>query len=238
MKVMRNRLIPFVALFVPAAFMLMAVTPLVATAQTAAPYLQITWHAMDSSAPSYYQDKLLPGTNSPVVASAEVISNGTVVNLSGQTIYWYLDENLVGSGVGKQTITFQTAAFDEIASLRVEVPNYPSGGLINTAHIPLQDPEAVIVAPYPGDEYGGSSISVQGVPYYFPASELNQLSYQWLVNGQLVTSREDPQDLTINLATGTSTSGDVPVAIGLSISGGQNSSMLNAQSSIDLNPAS
>lgn len=235
---MRNRLVLFLMLTAPLVLALMGPAPLVASAQTATPPdLVITWRATDSSVPSTYLDKALPGVGSPITASAEVVLNGALVNLSSQTIYWYLDGNLIGGGTGEQTISFTAPGFVEIASLRAEVPNYSSGALINTAHIQMVNPEAVIIVPYPNGEYTGSSIAAQAAPYFFSTSQLDELYYQWVVNGQAVTTQENPQDLTIDLANGTSTSAGVPISIGLTVQQ-TNSPSINAQSSITLNPLS
>lgn len=235
MKAMRNRLFLLIASLTPVVLALVGPMPLIASAQTSAPNLVITWRATDSSVPSSYQGKALPTISAPITASAEVVRRGGVANLSNQTIYWYLDGNLIGGGVGKQTISFVAPGFVEIASLRANIPNYPSGALINTAHIQLVNPEAVIVAPYPNDAYSGSSVAVQAVPYFFSSSLLNTLSYQWTVNGQAVTSQENPQDLTINLANGASTNaGAVAIDLALQESGAQAGA---AGSSVTLNPA-
>jgi hypothetical protein len=234
---MRNRLILFVAFATPIILAFVGPAPLTAGAQTAsAPNLVITWRATDSSAPSSYRSKVLPGINSPITASLEVVRNGGLASLANQTIYWYLDGNLIGEGTGKQTVNFVTPGFLEIASLRAEIPDYPAGALINTAHIQLVSPEAVIVAPYANGVYSGSSIAVQAVPYFFRASTLDQLYYQWTVNGQAVTTQENPQDLTVNLSNGAPTSAGVPVAIALAMQE-SGSTPAAAGSSITLNPA-
>lgn len=232
---MRNRLI---LLFASLALVILAFegcAPILANAQSATgPQLIITWHATDSMAPASYQAKLLPSVSSPITASVEVISQGALVNLANQTIYWYLDGNLVGSGIGKQTITVNAPSFVEITSLRAELPNYPGGLLINTTHIPITNPQAVIVAPYPGKTFTGSSLAVKAVPYFFQSSKLSQLSYQWVVNGQAVTSQEDPQNLSVNLANGSSTtSSNFPVQIDLLIQANE-AAPVNARSSITL----
>lgn len=179
-----------------------AVFASVVHAQTAAsgPQLVITWKALDSAAPAAYAGKVLPGVNSQMSASVTAVSGGNLVSLKPYTIYWYLDDDFLAGGVGKQNITFTAPGHTEIASLRVQIADYAGGPLINTAHIEIADPRAVIVAPYAGRSFSGATVLAQAVPYFFKTSDLNKLSYQWSVNGQAVTARENPQDLTINLS--------------------------------------
>ncbi len=179
----------------------------------AGPELVISWKATDSAAPAAYVGKALPTANSTITASVAVLSGESFVNLSGRTIYWYLDDGLIGGGVGKTSVTFKAAGHNEIMSLNVRMPDYPSGQLINVVHIPVVDPKVVIVAPYAGKSFSGSSVAVHADPYFWDAASLQTASFAWSVNGQAVTSADNPQDLSINL--GGSLSGGFPVTINL-----------------------
>jgi hypothetical protein len=154
-------------------------------------------------APANYIGKVLPGINSSVSASLAVATKNGFADLSSRTIYWYLDGNLIGGGVGKQTITFQAPGHTEIMALRVTIPDYPTGPLTDTARIQIADPSVVIVAPYPNGVFSGSSVQLKAVPYFFPAAASKKLSYRWTVNGQTITAAENPQDLIINLGAST-----------------------------------
>jgi hypothetical protein len=167
------------------------------------PQVVITWKAIDSTAPANYQGKVLPAMNSQVVASVEVLSGGTLANLKSRTIYWYLDDNFIGGGVGKQNVTFTAPGFSEIMAIRANLPDYPGGSLINTAYVQVATPQAVIVAPYPNLSFSQSTVALQAVPYFFEASDLPKLLFQWNVNGQPVTTQENPQDLIVNVDAST-----------------------------------
>ncbi len=170
----------------------------------AGPQVYITWRTLDGVAPAGYAGKILPKIGSQVAASVEVLTaSGRVADLHNQTIYWYLDNSFLDGGTGKQTITFGAPGHNEIMSLRADIPGYPGGELIMTAHIRMVNPEVVIVAPYASGIFSGDSVAVKGVPYFFSTSQLNSLVYAWSVNGQTVAAQENPLDLVVNLTNGT-----------------------------------
>ena len=82
----------------------------IAHAQSATPQMVVTWQAYGSYVPPAYGGKALPNQESRLTASLELLSNGKLVDLSGQTIYWYLDDTLIDSGVGHQYIVFSPLA--------------------------------------------------------------------------------------------------------------------------------
>lgn len=200
-------------------------------ARAAGPQLLITWKAADSSTPAGYAGKALPGVYSTIVASAAVLSNGSLASLSSRTIYWYLDDNFIGGGTGKTTITFQAPGHTEIAALRVMIPDYPSGQLINVGRIPIVDPKVVIVAPYAARTFSGSSLNAHAEPYFWDAASLKVASIQWTVNGEAVTSADNPQDLLINL--GNNVGHTLPVSITVFMQKGTDP-LMNARSSVTL----
>ncbi len=166
------------------------------------PQVLITWKTVGSVAPANYQGKILSRIGAEIAASVQVIANGKLVNLGAQTVYWYLDDNFLGGGAGKDTLFFAAPGHLEIMSLRVNLPDYPGGELINTAHIQMVGPQVVIVAPYPNGSFTGSSVALQAVPYFFGLLDAGKLFFQWTVNGEAVATRENPEDLAINLASG------------------------------------
>lgn len=177
---------------------------LVAKAQTAQPQLLITWKAGDSYAPTSYVGKVLPNITSQITASVQAFSGGTPINLSGQTIYWYLDDNLLGGGVGAQQTTFQPyGTAPNTLTLRVEVPNYPGGLLIHEIDIPVVQPQAVIEAPYPQNQFSGTQVNLLAVPYFFATTSSDALAYSWSVNGQNTPGTENPNSLQVNMPAST-----------------------------------
>ncbi len=182
------------------------------------PQLLITWKATGSAAPANYAGKILPGVGTPVTASVAVISAGRPVNLSGRTIYWYLDDNFLAGGIGTQTIVFNAVGHVEIMALRAEIVGYPGGSLISTVHIPVANPQVVIVAPYADNMFSGPAVMVHAEPYYFPVIDLPNLVLAWSVNGQSVTNRENPEDLTINVDASTPAGYSLLISLGAQLS--------------------
>ncbi len=192
-----------------------AMAPTAARAQaTANGQIIITWKVLGGSAPAAYTGKVLPSIHSPMEASVAILDGGGFVPLDAQTIHWYLDDNFIGGGTGAQTISFGAPGHNEIMSLRVEVPTY-GGGFLNTAYIAMVDPQVVVVAPYPNDEFATSSISLQAVPYFFNADELGKLLFNWTVNGEAVATNENPQSLTVNLANNAPAGYSLAITLGV-----------------------
>ena len=189
-----------------------------AHAQTASsPQFLVTWKASGSHIPSFYAGKALPTLGSKITASLELVSNGKLVNLNSQNIYWYEDEVLVGGGQGVQQVTFSPfGAPPGSLILDVELPQYSGGYLTYAVNIPFVNPVAVIYAPYPAHEFSTDLLAVQGLPFFFYATSSDNLFYSWSVNGQTGSSTENPQVADITVPQGTP--GGTNVGVSLSIS--------------------
>jgi len=165
----------------------------------AQPRLFITWSA-ESYAPPGFNGKVLPTAGSPITVSFEVIDGGRPANVSGQTTYWYLNNDLIENRPGTKTVRFNAPArAPSVATVRIELPAYPGGLLIGTARIPVVRPEAVIEAPYPGRVFSGPQIRALGTPYFFNADDPSGLVVAWTVNGQSPPGAERPRELAVNL---------------------------------------
>ncbi len=176
----------------------------IAHAQSASPQFIITWKVARSYVPSSYPDKVMPTYGSVITASVVLLSQGKPVNLNGQTIYWYLNNILIGGGPGVQAVSF--LPLDEpptINTLEVDIPNYNGQYLIHTVPIQTTQPVAVVNAPYAGGEASANPITVTALPYFFNTASPANLSYSWSVNGQAGTSAENPQTAEITLPAGT-----------------------------------
>jgi hypothetical protein len=175
-------------------------------AQTAGgPQFLITWKTTGSYIPSFYKGKALPTYGSKITADVELVSpTGKVLDLSGQTIYWYLDDNLVGGGTGVQQVTFSPVGeAPSISDLRVTLPSYNGNYLVQSVQIPMVLPEAVLYAPYPNGQFSQNPLAVKAIPFFFNTPSASALSYTWGVNGQSGSNTENPQDAQITLPTGT-----------------------------------
>lgn len=161
--------------------------------------LFLTWHAQ-TYVPSAYPGKALPTNNSRVSVSLSLIDGNKVVDLSGKTVYWYVNDNFFDGGSGVQSINLRSPEFGSgSVDVRVQLPDYGQTPLAKTAHIPVVSPQAVIYSPFPQGHLFGSAATVQAIPYYFNVANAAGLNFSWSVNGQPPTNSENPQSLTLNL---------------------------------------
>lgn len=178
----------------------------------AGPKFFVTWKAATYT-PANYSGKALPTGNSLVTVSFEVLTNGKPANLSSQTVYWYLNNNLLQGGVGLQTLSLVTSPNSpDTLSLKIEIPNFGGSTLDKDISIPIVAPEAVVDAPYPDGEFSGTSAEVRAFPYFFNVQDPLTLSYGWNVNGAMPPGAEDPTTLT------TTINSDAPAGANLNIS--------------------
>jgi hypothetical protein len=183
-------------------------------AQSASPQMVVTWQAYGSYVPPQYDGKALPNQESKLTATLGLFSNGKPVDISGQTIYWYLDNVLIGGGVGQQYIIFSSLGTPPAyLDLRAEMPGYNGVLLMHDVQIPLMGPKAVIEAPHPEGQFSENPITLQGTPYFFYASDPQSLSYAWSVNGQTPGAAENPQTLEIDLGSATPSGSSLGVSL-------------------------
>jgi hypothetical protein len=192
-------------------------SPNITNAQTASsPQFLITWKTAGSYIPSFYEGKALPTYGSQITASVELISQGKILDLSNQTVYWYLNDTLIGGGVGVQTVTFPPLGEPPSSlQLKVELPYYSAGYLINTINIPMVKPQAVISAPYPDGQFSQNTVTLTALPYFFNTSAASNLSYTWSVNGQQGSNTENPEEAQITLPKGTSSGEALSVSLSI-----------------------
>lgn len=182
------------------AFLALLAFPLLSSAQQTEPTFFITWRAQ-SYVPAGFGGKILPAPSSPVTASFELVQNGKLVNISQETILWYLDRKLIQSGKGLQTISFFTSDVPGFQhGLRARINNFQDKGIIvvKTIQIPVAQSEAVIAAPFHQNTFSGGSARVTALPYFFSVQNKSELTFIWEVNGQRPVSGENPDVLDIN----------------------------------------
>lgn len=169
-------------------------------AQKTAPQFLVTWRA-SSYAPADYRGKILPTPNSLINISFELIVGGKPADLSKQTIYWYLNDDLLTSGPGKQSIGFvpMGSSDTDTASVRIQIPGYSADLLLDTIDIQLVSPTAVIYHPAINNNFSGNSLQVTAVPYFFNVDSPSSLNYSWNVNGETPANLEEPSQLTMNM---------------------------------------
>jgi hypothetical protein len=184
--------LPAIALF------LFSLAFFIKPAHAAGPELFITWKAR-TYVPAEYPGKILPTADSELMASLDVINQGKVVDISGQTVYWYVNGDLVSNSKGVHTITFRAPkSLPNIITVKAELPFYGGKDSFKEIAIPVVPPEAVIQASYPNGNFYGGVADAKAAPYFFNISSINSLNFTWSVNGQIPTSSDSPSTLSVN----------------------------------------
>lgn len=165
------------------------------------PEVILTWRA-SAYAPPDFQGRILPAARSSITASVELLDRSSLVNLSRITIYWYLNDEFLEGGAGKQTVRFNAGPLaGRTLSVRAQIPEYRGGTPVKTVELPVMRPEAVIVARYARREFSGTELALRGAPYFFNAASASDLKFSWSVNGKTPSSGENPEVLDVNLGT-------------------------------------
>ena len=172
-----------------------------ATSAAPEPELIITWKA-STYVPADYRGKIIPTSRSNVVAAVELLDSGTLVNISKQTIYWYLDDEFLSGGAGGQSVRLLTGNVPGgTHTLRAQIPNYKNRTLVKSVEIPISSPEAVIEAPIAGNFLSAPQLTVRGLPYFFNVRRPEQLLFSWSVNGQAPPNAENSQELAVTVGS-------------------------------------
>lgn len=172
-----------------------------ASGQTARPEFFVTWRA-SSYAPPDYSGKVLPTNGSEITVSSELIENGKILDLAGERVLWYLDDNVIGRGEALRSVSFiASARAGGRHEVRVQINSFrkQSDIVSKTIDIPVARPEAVIETRLPSDAFQGTNVRVRGKPYFFNVGDVSELEYKWVVNGKSPTDEESPSFLDINL---------------------------------------
>jgi len=161
----------------------------------------MTWRAQ-SYVPAYFSGKAIPSPNARVVVALDAIENGKRVNLSGATIYWYVDGVLVQNKPGAQNVTLlATDTPGAVREVRVQIHNLreTEGLIAKTIRIPVVSPQAIIEAPFYKGSVASPSFVLRARPFYFNIADPTLLSYAWEVDGKTPTALDNPSILTITL---------------------------------------
>lgn len=203
-------------------------------AQTSSgPQFLVTWKAINSNVPSFYMGKALPSYGSQILAEVTLVSGGKIDDINQQTIYWYLNDTLIGGGIGVTKVTFVPFGTPPNSlTLKVELPSYNGMDLVHEIQLPFVDPVAVIAAPYPGGNFSSNPVAVTALPYFFPLAP-SDLSYTWAVNGKTGSNAESPESAEITLPQGTPSGTGITVSLAVANQSG--SVIADAQSTLTYN---
>lgn len=178
----------------------------------AEPQLLVTWKA-SGHVPPNYTGKVLATKNSGITVSFDLVEQGRILDLSKQTISWYVNSRIVTQGIGMHTALFypSRSSLSENFYLRVEVP-YKKTKLLYSVAIPLARPEAVLEWQSPVKQFSPHApFTVRALPYFFNVGSAKSLSFEWSANGIPSSGTESPDLLTVT--------SNAPTTLSLSIIG-------------------
>lgn len=168
-----------------------------ASAQTA-PRMFLSWEA-NTLAPAGFEGRRLPTANSLVNVSVGVVSAGRLLDLSGQNVYWYVNDSFHRGGPGLDRISVLAPEIrNTVIEVRAELPDSPEG-LLATTRIPVVSPKVVIQSNRPAGQFRQSPLVLKGEAFYFNLPNASSLSFGWRANGVSPKNTENPSTLVINL---------------------------------------
>lgn len=166
-----------------------------ANAQSSPEFL-VSWRAQNY-APAWYGGKVLPIVGTPINVGFELINAGKIVNLSQNTVRWYINDELVkneSDGLGIKSLKTITSDDDNNEMrVRITIIDYAADILDKIVIIPVVKPEAVIDSPYLNNRIGTGSSVFKLIPFFFNVSSLNSLAAEWLANN--ISSRSSADSL-------------------------------------------
>lgn len=163
------------------------------------PQVVISWRA-ETYAPASYTGKALPVADARVVVALDFIDQGKIADISSQTIYWYVDNNLISKGRGMANASFRVPKYSAGAvAVRVELPDYQNGPVTRGITIPVARPEIIIETPFFKNKVRPPSFSLSAIPYFFTVADASELFFAWKVNGEGVPGAGDPAQLAVQL---------------------------------------
>lgn len=180
-----------------------------------APEFLVSWRAK-TFVPPDYQGKIFPIKNSEVEMAFDVLDGNKLANLNANKINWYLDGNLIKSGIGLKSIKFTVTQENNNDQLvRIAVYNYKNKDLETYVSLPVVSPEAVIDYHSPfANEIKTGQYDFRALPYFFNVSDFNNLIFKWSVNGQ---KPENASDKTNTIILNLSSEG-LPAAASINLS--------------------
>lgn len=180
-------------------------------AQTSLPDIILSWQAQ-TYVPTAFPGKALPIPNSLVVMSVDMLQGGKFVDLSSQSIEWYVNEEpfRAGRGLRQISVGIPNLLGNRKLKVGVRLPDYGDGFLGKTVEITSASPKIVVESPYPKNRVG-VSFSLFATPYFFNIVSPLDLAYSWKIAGVPPTSEENPRLLSVMLPAETVSGVSVPV---------------------------
>ena len=163
---------------------------LVSVAAAAEPQFLVSWRA-NSYAPEWYQGKILPNRQTLTQINFDLIDNGKIADISKTKIRWYVNNKLrinEQDGLGMQTLQFYppwSIVVRDTTEIRIVVVDYKGETIGKIINIPLAAPEVAIQNFGYTEEIGVGSYKFQANPFFFNIGDINDLAFNWTVNGKL-----------------------------------------------------
>lgn len=171
--------------------------------------LDLLWQT-NTYTPPFYRGKAMPTKNSSITVTAVPQGLGS----PGSLIYnWQRNfKNLPNvSGAGKNSISFSFTDVSSVEDLGVKISAINGDDLMEKKiSIKLKEPEVVLYeeSPLGGVLYQKAlsseillfnpEIVLRAEPYFFLKSDLDSLSYEWKMNGELIESLSKANTIGLN----------------------------------------
>lgn len=131
----------------------------------------ITWQS-SGYVPAGYRGKILPTSGATITALLMIMDGGTLPAMSGRSVRWYVDGDLLATQKGTAPFSFQVPLTGQsTVTLRASVPGYAAGDLDTFLDLPIVRPDVVIDrARLP---------ELKPLFYFFSARDPAALSVEW-----------------------------------------------------------
>lgn len=131
----------------------------------------------------------MPTKGTPVTVSFELVDNGKIADLSNTKARWYINSKLFkneDNSLGIKSINFSIPDYPgEETTIRISLPDYNGQILDQIISIPVQKPGVVIDGKLRDQSIQSGSHTFEAIPFFFNgARNLNDLSFNWMVNNQ------------------------------------------------------
>ena len=181
--------------------------------------MDILWQA-DAYTPYFYKGKgsVSPSSNVAVAAIPHFIFQGTKIQPENLLFKWYLYDNFQTKGWGKDSFTFKTGLFTgEDYEVRVEISS--ASEILSqkrSLKITPQNPQIIFYEynPFEGAKAqkavssfvvaGGEFVQFIAEPYFAPNDKLQELVYEWRMNGEKLARLKPFNILNFSSAPGSS----------------------------------
>lgn len=181
------------------------------------PQLITSWN-VDTYAPHWYEGRILPGNSSAITVSVSLLDRGTVVNLAGYFLRWYVNDTLVanedrGRGVRSLSITAPQYGKTNV-KVRVVVLDYKNIPELDAVlNIPVVAPEVVIDGSFIGVAKGMFVRAFQAHPFFFGVKRSDEIGFVWSAFNKNESPSENPSVLNLTFDSNLPLGASIPLSV-------------------------